>query len=313
MLESRLALDIVRVTEAAAKASARLMGAGDEAAADAAAVEAMASSLQDLSIAGTVVLGEGTAASGGPLHAGTKIGHGEVNLDLALDALEGTNICATGGPNAMSILAVGEPGSFLSVPEIYMDKMAVGPKARGAIDLSLPLEENLRAVAGVLGKQIEELTVVVLNRPRNMDTIENIRKIGARLRLIGDGDVSSAISTAMDDSGVDLFIGIGSAPQGVLSAIALQCVGGDFQGMLKFRNPAEREAAVAMGLDGPDRVFRTDDFARSDELVFVATGVTDGDLLKGVRFHPGTAFTQSLVLSLGSRMVRRIDSFHSLI
>jgi fructose-1,6-bisphosphatase II len=213
----------------------------------------------------------------------------------------------------MSILAVGEPGSFLPVPETYMSKMAVGPRARGAIDLSLPLEENLRTVAGVLGKHLEELTVVVLNRPRNMEAIETVRKIGARLRLIGDGDVSSAIATAMDDSGVDFFIGIGSAPQGVLSAVALKCVGGDFQGKLNFRHPTEREAATAMGLDDPDRVFRADDFVRGDELVFVATGVTDGDLLKGVRFHPSTAYTQSLVLSLQSRMIRRIDSFHSLL
>lgn len=313
MLESRLALDIVRVTEAAAKASARLMGAGDEAAADEAAVDAMALGLKDLSIAGTVVLGEGSASGGGLLHAGTKIGHGVVHLDLALDALEGTNICATGGPNAISILAVGEPGSFLTVPETYMEKMAVGPKARGAIDLSLPLKENLRTTAGVLGKSVEELTVVVLNRPRNMETIEAVRRLGARLRLIGDGDVSSAIATAMEVSGVDLFMGIGNAPQGVLSAVALKCVGGDFQGRLKFRSPSEREAAVAMGLNDPDRILRTDDFARSDDMVFVATGVTDGDLLTGVRFHPGEAYTQSLVLALRSRIIRRIDSLHSLI
>jgi fructose-1,6-bisphosphatase II len=313
VIESRLALDIVRVTESAAKASARLMGAGDEAAADAAAVEAMAKGLKDLSIAGTVVLGEGTSASGGLLYAGTKVGHGVDQLDLALDALEGTNICATGGPNAMSILAVGEPDSFLPIPEFYMDKMAVGPKARGAIDLSMPLEENLRAVAGALGKNIEELTVVVLNRPRNMETIESVRSVGARLRLIGDGDVSSAIATAMDDSGVDFHVGIGSAPQGVLSAVALKCMGGDFQARLKFRTPAERGVAVAAGLNDPEKVLQTDDLAPGDDIIFVATGVTDGDLLKGVRFHPGAAYTQSIVLALRSRMIRRIDSFHSLI
>lgn len=313
MLESRLALDIVRVTEAAAKASARLMGAGDEAAADTAAVQALATGLKELNIAGTVVLGEGTSAGGGLLHSGTHVGQGDVRLDLALDALEGTNICATGGPNAMSILAVGEPGSFLPIPELYMDKMAVGPRARGAIDLSLPLEENLRAVAGALGKHIEELTVVVLNRPRNMEAIETVRRLGARLRLIGDGDVSSAVATAMDDSGVDLHIGIGSAPQGVLSSVALKCMGGDFQGRLKFRNPSEKEAVASIGLQGPDRVLQIDDLAPGDDLVFVATGVTDGDLLKGVRFYTGTAYTQSLVLALRSRMIRRIDSFHSLI
>ncbi len=313
MLESRLALDIVRVTESAAKASARFMGAGDEAAADAAAVAAMARGLKELSIAGTVVLGEGTDATGGLLHAGTRIGNGVVDIDLALDALEGTNICATGGPNAMSILAVGVPGSFLPVPELYMEKLAVGPMARGAIDLSLPLEENLRTVAGVLGKSVDEVTVVVLDRPRNRETIDTVRRLGARLRLIGDGDVSSAIATAVEDSGVDCFAGIGSAPQGVLSAIALKCVGGDFQGRLMARTDSERAAALAMGIENPDRVLQNDDLAQSDDLVFVATGVTDGDLLKGVRFLPGTAYTQSLVLALRSRIIRRIDSFHALI
>ncbi|MFQ5894022.1 MAG: fructose-bisphosphatase class II, partial [Nitrospinota bacterium] len=232
MLERSLALDIVRLTEASALASARFMGAGDEAAADAAAVEAMASSLKELVIDGTVVLGEGTAASGALLPSGIRVGQGELRLDLALDALEGTNICATGGPNAMSIVAVGEPGSFLPVPEVYMEKLVVGPGARGAINLARPLEENLKNVAGALGKSIEELTVVVLDRPRNKDAIDAIRHLSARLRLIGDGDVSSAIATAMADSGVDCLVGMGGAPQGVLSAVALKCVGGDFQGQL---------------------------------------------------------------------------------
>jgi fructose-1,6-bisphosphatase II len=312
MLEKTLALDIVRITEASAMACARLMGAGDEAAADEAAVVAMASGLKGLAIAGKVVIGEGSASSGVLLHAGTRLGQGELPVDIALDALEGTNICATGGPNAMSIVAVGEPGSFLPVPDIYMEKLAVGPRARGAIDLCRPLEENLTSVAGALGKDVEELTVVVLDRPRNEDTVRVIRRLGARLRLIGDGDVSSAIATAMDDSGVDCLVGIGSAPQGVLSAVALKCVGGDFQGRLKFRNPSEREAVGELGLGEPDRVLTIDDCARGEDLVFVATGVTDGDLLKGVRFIPGAAYTQSLVLSLQSRVVRRIDSFHSL-
>ncbi|MFQ6671797.1 MAG: class II fructose-bisphosphatase [Candidatus Tectimicrobiota bacterium] len=312
MLERSLALDIVRLTEASALASARFMGAGDEAAADAAAVEAMASSLKELVIDGTVVLGEGTAASGALLPSGTRVGQGELHLDLALDALEGTNICATGGPNAMSIVAVGEPGSFLPVPEVYMEKLVVGPGARGAINLSRPLKENLKNVAGALGKSIEELTVVVLDRPRNKDAIDAIRRLSARLRLIGDGDVSSAIATAMADSGVDCLVGMGGAPQGVLSAVALKCVGGDFQGQLKFRDPAESDAAAAMGLDGPDRALTIDDLARGEDLVFVATGVTDGDLLKGVRFVPGAAYTQSLVLALRSRVIRRIESFHAI-
>lgn len=312
MLERSLTLDVVRVAETSAMASARLMGAGDEAAADAAAVEAMAVSLKELIIAGTVVLGEGTAESGTLLPTGMRVGQGEIHLDLALDALEGTNICATGGPNAMSVVAVGEPESFLSVPEIYMEKLAVGPRVRGAIDLSRPLEENLKTVAGALGKYVEELTVVVLDRPRNSEAIESIRRIGARLRLIGDGDVSSAVAAAMEDSGVDCLVGIGGAPQGVLSAVALKCMGGDFQGRLKFRNPADREAVVALGLDGPDRPLTIDDLARGEDFVFVATGVTDGDLLKGVRFVPGAAHTQSLALSLRSRVIRRIDSFHAI-
>ena len=312
MLERRLALDIVRVTEASAMASARLMGAGDEAAADTAAVEAMAIGLKELPFAGTVVLGEGTPASGALLPSGIRVGQGEIHLDITLDALEGTNICATGGPNAMSVVAVDEPGSFLPVPEVYMEKLAVGPKARGAIDLSRPLEENMKTVAGTLGKYIEELTVVVLDRPRNRGDVDTIRRLGARLRLIGDGDVSSAIATAMEDSGVDCLVGIGGAPQGVLSAVALKCVGGDFQGRLKFRNPAEREAALAMGLDDPDQILYIDDLARGQDLVFAATGVTDGDLLKGVRFVPGAAYTQSLVLALRSRVIRRIESFHAI-
>jgi fructose-1,6-bisphosphatase II len=312
MLERSLALDIVRVTEASALASARLMGAGDEAAADAAAVEAMASVLKELAIAGTVVLGEGTVSSGALLPSGMKVGQGEIHLDVALDALEGTNICATGGPNAISVVTVGMPGSILEVPEVYMEKLAVGPGARGAIDLNHPLEENLKTVAGALGKQITELTVVVLDRPRNSETIESVRRLGARLRLIGDGDVSSAIATAMEDSGVDCLVGIGGAPQGVLSAVALKCVGGDFQGRLKFRNPGQREAAVAMGLDKPDQVMGISDLARGEDLLFVASGVTDGDLLKGVRFVPWAAYTQSLVLALRSRVIRRIESSHAL-
>lgn len=312
MLERSLALDVVRITEASALASARLMGAGDEAAADAAAVEAMASVFKELAIAGTVVLGEGTASSGTLLPSGTKVGQGDIHLDVALDALEGTNICATGGPNAISVVAVGMPGSILPVPEVYMEKLAVGPRARGAIDIARPLEENLKTVSGALGKQISELTVVVLDRPRNREVIESVRRLGARLRLIGDGDVSSAIATAMEDSGVDCLVGIGGAPQGVLSAVALKCVGGDFQGRLRFRNPAEREAAVAMGLDDPDRIMFVDDLARGEDLLFVASGVTDGDLLKGVRFVPWAAYAQSLVLALRSRVIRRIESYHAL-
>ncbi|WP_413557087.1 class II fructose-bisphosphatase [Bdellovibrio sp. HCB209] len=312
-MDRNLALEFVRVTEAAALESARWMGRGDEKAADAAAVDAMRKAFDVLRMDGTVVIGEGERDEAPMLYIGEKVGTKTDDapaLDIALDPLEGTTICATGGPGSISVIAVAEKGKFLHAPDTYMDKIACGPGAKGKIDIDKTPTENVEAVAKALGKKVSDMTVVILNRPRHKELIDEVRKTGARIQLIGDGDVSAAVSAAWPDSGIDLLIGIGGAPEGVISAAAMQCLGGDFQGRLKWRNDEEKARASKMGLKDLDKKFTCDELA-SGSVMFVATGITDGSLLKGVRFLPdGKAKSHSIVMRSATGTIRTIESFH---
>lgn len=315
-MDRNLALEFVRITEAAALASSRWMGRGDEKAADQAAVDAMRKAFNSVRIDGTVVIGEGERDEAPMLYIGERVGDNSGSdapaIDIALDPLEGTTICATGGVGAIAVIAVAERGNFLHAPDTYMDKIAVGPKAKGSIDIDAPPEDNIRAVARSLGKDVEDVTVVILNRPRHEELIARVRKMGARIHLIGDGDVSAAVATGFRDSGIDLLLGIGGAPEGVISAAAMKCLNGDFQGRLKFRNPDERKRAEKMGVTNLDGAFRLDDLAQG-HVMFCATGVTGGPLLKGVRFLPGRcALTHSLVMRSATGTVRHIEAEHSL-
>ncbi len=304
------ALEFVRVTEAAALASARLMGRGDEKEADRAAVEAMRLALASIEFDGTVVIGEGERDEAPMLYIGEKVGKGSgTKLDLALDPLEGTTICARGGPNSLSVIAIAEQGGFLHAPDTYMMKIAVGPEAKGAIDLRLSATENLKRVAAAKKVNLDQLTVIILDRPRHADLIAEVRAAGARIWLIGDGDVSAAISTAKPDSGVDVLIGSGGAPEGVIAAAALRCMGGDFQGQLMFRNDEERARAKKMGVTDFERIYGLEDLARG-KVMFCATGVTQGPLLDGVRFFKGGATTHSIVMRSETGTIRTIQAEH---
>jgi len=309
-VERNLALEVVRVTEAAALAAARLMGRGDNVAADQAAVTAMRKAFNAVNFKGRVVIGEGERDEAPMLFIGEEVGGSDAPLvDIAVDPLEGTTIVATGGNNALAVIAIAEEGGFLHAPDTYMQKLAVGPKAAGSIDILATPTENLRSIAKALKKYIEDLCVVILDRPRHQELIRECRGAGARIKLIGDGDVAAAIATAMEDSGVDVLMGIGGAPEGVLAAAALKCMGGDFQGILKFRNKEEIERAKTMGIEDIGKVYTLKELARSD-VMFAATGVTFGDFLRGVRFFSGGAYTQSIVMRSKSRTVRLIDTTH---
>ncbi|MGE3975802.1 MAG: class II fructose-bisphosphatase [Bdellovibrionales bacterium] len=314
-MDRNLALEFVRLTEAAALASARLMGRGDSMAADQAAVDAMRRAFDALHIDGTVVIGEGERDEAPMLYIGEKVGRRSVDstpIDIALDPLEGTDICAKGGVGALSVIAVAEKNKFLHAPDTYMDKIAAGPQAKGVIDIMAPIETNVKNVAKALGKDISELAVIILDRPRHEKAIAELRRLGARIRLIGDGDVSAAIATALDDTGIDLLLGTGGAPEGVISAAALKCLEGDFQGRLVFRNEDEKARARKMGIENFDRVYGRDELAQGD-VMFCATGVTDGPLLKGVHFKSGhRAMTHSMVMRSKTGTVRMIEAEHRL-
>ena len=310
-MDRNFALEFVRVTEAAALESARLMGRGDEKAADHAAVDAMRRMLNSIQFDGTVVIGEGERDEAPMLYIGEKVGKatGGPRLDLALDPLEGTTICARGGINALSVIAIAEEGKFLHAPDTYMQKIAVGPAAKGAIDLKASPTENLKNVAKALKKHVEDVTVVILDRPRHADLIAEVRKAGARIWLIGDGDVSAAIATCKINSGVDMLMGTGGAPEGVIAAAALRCMGGEFQGMLAFRNDEERTRATKMGVKDHGKVYRIDELAQGN-VMFCATGVTQGTFLDGVIFNSGGATTHSVVMRSESGTVRFIQAEH---
>ncbi len=311
-MDRNLALEFVRVTEAAALSCGRLMGRGDETAADQAAVEAMRRAFDSVYIRGEIVIGEGERDEAPMLFIGEKVGRaldGDIEVDIACDPLEGTTLCATGGANAISVIAIAEHGGFLRAPDTYMEKIAVGPRAKGAIDLNKTPTENLRAVADAKGVYVEDLTVVILNRPRHERLIKEVRAAGARIKLIGDGDVSAAVAACFDDSGVDVLMGIGGAPEGVIAAAALRCCGGDMQGRLKPRNSEEVERAGRMGIKDIEKVWKLDELAHGD-VMFAATGVTNGDFLGGVRYGASGAKTHSVVMRSKSGSVRYLDTDH---
>jgi fructose-1,6-bisphosphatase class II len=309
-MNRNLALEFVRVTEMAAIAAARLMGRGDEKAADQAAVDAMRAMLDSVDCKAVVVIGEGERDEAPMLYIGEKVGTGNgPDLEIALDPLEGTTICAHGGFNSISVMAVAEKGQLLHAPDTYMQKIAVGPECKGLIDIRLSATENLKRIATAKKCRLQDLTAIVLDRPRHKDLIQEIRDAGARIYLIGDGDVSAAIATATPDSGIDVLFGIGGAPEGVIAAAALQCMGGDFQGILKPRNNDEIERARKMGIDDMNRVLKIDDLARGN-VMFCATGVTDGNFLDGVVFKPWGCLTHSLVMRSESGTIRHIRAEH---
>ena len=310
-LERNLALELVRVTEAAALASSRLMGRGDNNAVDAAAVDAMRSMLDTVPMDGIVVIGEGEKDEAPMLYNGERIGDGSPpRCDIAVDPVDGTKLTANGRGNALAVIALADRDTMYQPgPCVYMNKIAVGPNARGAIDLDLSTTENLRRAADALGKSIRDITAVILDRPRHADIIEEVRSAGARIRLIPDGDVAGALSTAWPESGADILFGIGGTPEGVIAAAALKCMGGDMQGRLWPRDETERENAVAEGID-LDRKLGLDDLVASDNCFFAATGVTDGDLLQGVRFSALGPSTQSLVMRSRSGTIRLINTNH---
>ena len=310
MMNRNLAMEFVRVTEMAAIASARLMGRGDEKAADQAAVDAMRAMLDSIDCDATVVIGEGERDEAPMLYIGEKVGTGlGAKLEIALDPLEGTTICAHGGPNSISVMAIGEAGGLLHAPDTYMLKIAAGREAKGLLDIRLSPTENLKRLADAKKCRVADLTAIILDRPRHKDLIEEVRAAGARINLIGDGDVSAAIATATPNTGIDILFGIGGAPEGVISAAALQCLGGEFQGILKPRNPGEIERALKMGIEDINKVFKIDELAKG-HLMFCATGVTTGNFLDGVIFKPWGCLTHSLVMRSESGTIRHIRAEH---
>ena len=308
-MDRNLALEAVRVTEAAALNCARWTGRGDEKAADQAAVDAMRKAFDALAIDGTVVIGEGERDEAPMLYIGEKVGSGGPKVDIALDPLEGTTICATGAPNALAVIAMADGGNLLHCPDTYMAKIATGPQGRGVVDLDKTPTQNLQALAEAKRCKVEDLTVIILSRPRHEAIIQEVRTAGARIRLIGDGDVSAAIATTKPETGIDLLLGIGGAPEGVLAAAALRCVGGEFQGRLAPRNDEEIERAKKMGVTDIKKKFMIDELAAGD-VMFAATGVTDGDYLHGVHFFPGGATTQSVVMRSKTKTIRVINASH---
>ena len=307
-LKRELVLELARVTEAAAIASEKLIGRGDEKAADAAAVEAMREAFNKLEIDGTIVIGEGERDEAPMLYIGEKVGKGGVKVDIALDPLEGTTICAKNMPNALTVLAVAEDGKLLNAPDVYMDKIAVGGGLPvGVIDLDKTATENVNSVAAAKGKKPEDVMVCVLDRPRHAKLIEELRELGCGIMLIGDGDVAGVIATTDPMTGVDLYIGSGGAPEGVLAAAALRCIGGQFQARLLFRNDDEKARAAKWGVKDLNRKYDLEDLASGD-VIFAATGVTDGNLLRGVHRVGNMVTTESIVMRASSRTVRRIST-----
>jgi len=316
-MEEQLSLDFLRVVENAAVAAARTMGFGDRHHADEVAVEAMRKTLDSVEIDGTVVIGEGERDEAPMLFIGEKVGlatHAPKALfpqvDIAVDPLEGTNLCATGAPNAIAVLAASERGGLLNAPDLYMEKIVVGPSCKGATDLDAPVADNLKSIAKRLERDVEDLVVVVLDRVRHEKLIDDIRAAGARIRLIGDGDLSAGISAAVVGTGVHAVMGTGGAPEGVLTAAALRCLNGQILARLVISKPEDAERLGKMGVKDPKRVYDTEDLAPGKKMVFACTGVTDGNLLKGVRFFGEGVRTSSMILTLDDRQVRFIDSVH---
>ena len=316
-MEQLLALEMVRVTEAAAIASARMMGRGEKDDADRAAVEAMRATMDEIEFAGRIVIGEGERDEAPMLWIGEPVGRRRTpanddipEIDIAVDPLEGTNLVAHGQAGAITVLAASERGGLVHAPDTYLEKLCVGPVAAGKVDIRETPAENLRRIAAALGRAVRDITVVILDRPRHEALIGQVREAGARIKLISDGDLSAAISTAVSGTGVHAVMGIGGAPEGVITAAALRCLGGEIQARFRYRSPEEHERGTRMGHGDEDRVYHTEDLAPGENLVFAATGVTAGDLLQGVRYFGGGARTHSLIMAYQAKQVRFIDTVH---
>lgn len=312
-MERSLSMELVRVTEAAALSASRWMGRGKRNEADDAATTAMRTVFDTIPMRGTVVIGEGEIDDAPMLYIGEELGTGNgPDVDVAVDPLEGTNIVALGTWNALSVVAIADGGHLLHAPDMYMDKIAVGPDAVGKINIDASVEENLQAVAKAKNKDIQDVLAVVLNKPRHEQIIKEIREAGARIKLINDGDVAGAMNTAFDETGVDILFGIGGAPEGVLAAVALKCLGGEIQGRLIPQNDEQIERCKRMGIEDVNKVIHMDDFCSGDDAIFAATGVTDGELLKGVQFKGSRATTESIVMRAKSGTIRFVSGEHSL-
>ncbi len=310
-IEDALAGDFLRVAEMAAIAAARTVGKGERKYSDKVAVEAMRKELDTVDIDGTVVIGEGERDKAPMLYIGEKVGSGNgPQIDIAVDPLEGTNLCATGANNAIAVLAASEKGGLLNAPDIYMEKIIVPPSAKGKVSLEYSVEENLKIIAESLDRKVEDLTVIVLERPRHEELIARIREAGARINLIGDGDLSAGISVAVRGTGVHAVFGIGGAPEGVLTAAALRCLGGEIQGRLIVKDEETWDRMQKMGIQDPNKIYTTDELASGDNIIFVATGVTNGNLLKGVRFFGDGIRVNSLVMRLNQRRIRFVDTIY---
>jgi fructose-1,6-bisphosphatase class II len=315
-MDDDLSLDFLRVVEQAAIACAQTMGQGDRHKSDQVAVEAMRAEMDSVPIDGNIVIGEGERDEAPMLYIGEKVGmaHKAPNgrlypqVDIAVDPLEGTNLCATGAPNAIAVLAASESGGLLHAPDLYMEKLVVGPSSRDAVDIDAPVKFNLRAIAHSLGRRVEDLVVVVLDRPRHEKLIADIRATGARIRLIGDGDLSAGIAAAVVGSGVHAVMGIGGAPEGVLTAAAMRCLNGEIYARLVVDTPEKEERCKAMGITDPKKIYRSRDLASGERIIFAATGVTDGTLMRGVRFFGDGTRTTSLIMQTHPHQIRFIDS-----
>jgi len=316
-MERALSLEFLRVVEQAAIASARTMGLGDAHKADDVAVQAMRREMEDVRMDGTIVIGEGERDEAPMLFIGEKVGIAARDknglypqVDIAVDPLEGTNLCATGAPNSITVLAASEKGGLLHAPDLYMEKMIVGPTCKGAVDLDAPVSDNLKSIAKRLDRDIEDLVVIVLDRPRHLKLIEDIRATGARIRLIGDGDLSAGIAATVVGTGVHAVMGTGGAPEGVLTAAALRCLNGEILARLVVSKPEHEERLAKMGIKDAKRIYDTEDLAPGKRIIFACTGVTEGTLLRGVRFFGEGVRTHSLILTLDERQVRFVDSVH---
>ncbi len=316
-MEQVLSLEFLRVVERAAIAAARTMGFGDRHRADEVAVEAMRQAMDTVSMDGTIVIGEGERDEAPMLFIGEKVGaavhekgRDYPGVDIAVDPLEGTNLCATGAPNAIAVLAASERGGLLHAPDLYMEKIVVGPACKGAVELDAPVEDNLRAIAKRLDRGVDDLVVVVLERPRHEKLIDEIRRAGARIRLIGDGDLSAGISAAVMGTGVHAVMGSGGAPEGVLTAAALRCLNGQILARLVVSKPEHEQRLAAMGVKDPKRIYDTEELAPGKNIIFACTGVTEGSMLGGVRFFGDGIRTHSLIMTLEHRQVRFVDTVH---
>lgn len=310
-MDRNLALEFVRVTEAAALSAGRWVGRGDENSADAAAVESMRKAFDSMAIDATIRIGEGERDEAPMLYIGEKVGLGHgPKIDIACDPLEGTSITASGGPEALAVIAAAEDGNFLHAPDTYMQKLAVGPEARGVIDIRESVTWNLQRIAKAKNKAVSDLVMIILDRPRHAEMIGEARQAGATIRLIGDGDVQAGISTAEELTGIDVMMGTGGAPEGVITAAALRCLGGDFQGILKWRSEEERGRAAKMGITDFNKIYTIDELAKGN-VMFVATGVTNGAWLRGVRYTGQGATTHSIVMRSQTGTVREISTRHN--